>query len=82
MSYTKTGYIKSIYGIIADAIKEDIKILLKSDYFAYQFKADCTSKIRCTQGMEKRETENTDELLYLSVVALHVFSFAVNCIIL
>lgn len=36
MSYTKTGYIKSIYGIIADAIKEELKILLKSDYFAYQ----------------------------------------------
>lgn len=36
MSYTKTGFIKSIYGIIADAIKEEIKILLKSDYFAYQ----------------------------------------------
>lgn len=25
--------------------------------------------------MEKRETENTDELLYLSVVALHVLFF-------
>lgn len=36
MSYAKTGNIKSIYGIIADAIKEEIKILLKSDYFAYQ----------------------------------------------
>lgn len=34
MSYTKMGYTKSIYGIIADAIKEELKIyILKSDYF-------------------------------------------------
>lgn len=34
MSYTKMGYTKSIYGIIADAIKEELKIyFLKSDYF-------------------------------------------------
>lgn len=26
MSYTKMGYTKSIYGIIADAIKEELKI--------------------------------------------------------
>jgi len=51
MSYTKRGYIKSIYGTIADAIKEELKILLKSDYL--HIKADCTSKIRRTQGLKK-----------------------------
>lgn len=35
MSPPQIGCIKSIYGIIADSIKEEIKIL-KSDYFAYQ----------------------------------------------
>lgn len=35
MSAPQIGYIKSIYGVIADSIKEEIKIL-KSDYFAYQ----------------------------------------------
>lgn len=34
-SAPQTGYIKSIYGVIADSITEEIKIL-KSDYFAYQ----------------------------------------------
>lgn len=39
MSYTKMGYTKSIYGIIADAIKEELKIyFLKSDYF---YNKDC-----------------------------------------
>lgn len=28
MSYTKMGYTKSIYGIIADAIKEELKIYI------------------------------------------------------
>lgn len=35
MSAPQIGYIKSIYSVIADSIKEEIKIL-KSDYFAYQ----------------------------------------------
>lgn len=52
MSYTETGYIKSIYGIIAESIKGEIMILIKSDYFPYQ------EQHTHTHPPKKRETEN------------------------
>ena len=77
MSYTKTGYIKSIYGIIADSIKEEIMILLKSDYFAYRGWLHLKNMTHAL-GDGKTETESSDELLNLSVgkqVLLHCFFF-------
>lgn len=80
MSYTKTGYIKSIYGIIADAIKEEIKILLKSDYFAYQ--SYLKNKTH-TQGTEKGKAVNaaTHQCSYRCSVCVTIF-FTINSIFL
>lgn len=50
MSPPQIGYIKSIYGIIADSIKEEIKIL-KSDYFAYQPRLRPNFEILNARGM-------------------------------
>lgn len=55
MSLPQIGYIKSIYGVIADSIKEQIKIL-KSDYFAYQSQQRPNFEILNARGMRRFES--------------------------
>lgn len=72
MSPPQIGYIKSIYGIIADSIKEEIKIL-KSDYFAYQPRRRPKFEILNARGM-KRFKITDDDWIYEQCAFKKVFS--------
>lgn len=62
MSPPQIGYIKSIYGIIADSIKEEIKIL-KSDYFAYYPRQRPNFEILNARGMRRFKSLMTTEFM-------------------
>lgn len=70
MSPPQIAHIKSIYGVIADSIKEKIKIL-KSDYFAYQPRQQANFKILNARGMRRFKSLTTG---FMSNVHLKRFS--------
>lgn len=73
MSPPQIGYIKSIYGIIADSIKEEIKIL-KSDYFAYLPQRQASFEILNARGMRQFESLMTTGFMSIG----HLKSFPVS----